>query len=185
MSDQSTNSTSGHAWETEDLAFEVWKYYASVGGADKNLMIQISTWLLGFSAGILGFFSTGKLPIPWAAELLICLGILVSLLAAFVALLYGGYATWNWAIADQIAKDYDWSLLLPTNNPIPKRTALSRPALWLAKPYPGKVAPIFWIFFMISLASAVVHIVLLCLVITGAVQVPVPPSGIGPALRSS
>lgn len=60
--------------------------------ADKNLMIKITTWLLRFSAAILGFLSTGKLTISWA-ELLICLGMLISFLAAFVSLPYGGYAT--------------------------------------------------------------------------------------------
>lgn len=55
-------------------------------------MIKITTWLLRFSAAILGFLSTGKLTISWA-ELLICLGILISFLAAFVSLPYGGYAT--------------------------------------------------------------------------------------------
>jgi hypothetical protein len=104
------------------LAFDVWKYHASVGGADKDRMVQITTWLLGFSAGILSLHATGKLTAPWAPILLIVLGILVSALAAFVALLYGGYATWRWAIADQIAtaeakiaEAYPWSVLLPTN----------------------------------------------------------------------
>ena len=39
----------------QDNAFEAWKYHASVGGADKDRMIQIATWLLGFSAAIIGF----------------------------------------------------------------------------------------------------------------------------------
>jgi hypothetical protein len=173
MRNQSENSCSNRAWETESTTFEVWKYYASVGGADKTMMIQITTWLLGFSAAILGFLSTGKLTILWAAELLICLGILISCLAAFVTLLYGGYATWNWAIADQIAKDYNWSLLLPKHNPIPKRTGPSRAALRLAKPCSGKVAPIFWFFFMISIGSAGLHTVLLYRVLRGAVQLTV------------
>jgi hypothetical protein len=108
---------------------------ASVGGADKDRMVQITTWLLGFSAGILSLHATGKLTAPWAPILLIVLGILVSALAAFVALLYGGYATWRWAIADQIAtaeakiaEAYPWSVLLPTNDlpspqPDPARVA--------------------------------------------------------------
>lgn len=31
MSNQSANSTSNCAWDTEGTTFEVWKYYASVG----------------------------------------------------------------------------------------------------------------------------------------------------------
>lgn len=157
-------SALGRSWNEEAVAFDVWKYYASVGGADKDRMVQITTWLLGFSAGILGLHATGKLTELRAALLLIVLGILVSVLAAFVALLYGGYATWNWAIADQIARTYPWPELSPTNNPIPKSTAgwSAKPALWLAKPRPGKLAPIFWLFFLVSMASAVIHLVLLC-----------------------
>jgi hypothetical protein len=144
------------SWTEEKLAFEVWKYYASAGGVDKDRMIQIATWLLGFSAGILSLFATGKLTVPLAVFLLLFLGILVSVLAAFVALLYGGYATRNWAIADQIARTYAWPELLPTNNPIPQSTAC-----WWAKPRPGKLAPVFWLFFIASIVSAVVHLFLL------------------------
>ena len=90
--------------DDEKLAFEVWKYYGGIGAADKDRMIQIVTWLLGFSAAIIGFYyASGKLVEPLGKVLLIVIGILVSLLAAFVALLYGGYAAWNWAIADRIA----------------------------------------------------------------------------------
>lgn len=150
------------------LAFDVWKYHASVGGADKDRMVQITTWLLGFSAGILSLHATGKLTAPWAPILLIVLGILVSALAAFVALLYGGYATWRWAIADQIAtaeakiaEAYPWSVLLPTNDPIKHPAGLSELPLWLVKPRAGKLARIFWFFFGVSMTSAVVHTVLL------------------------
>ena len=48
-------------WDDEKLAFEAWKYYEGVGGADKDRMIQIVTWLLGFSAAIIGFQASGKL----------------------------------------------------------------------------------------------------------------------------
>jgi hypothetical protein len=151
------------SWTEEKLAFEVWKYYGTVGGADKDRMIQISTWLLGFSAGILGLFATGKLTVPIAVFWLLFLGILVSVLAAIVALMYGGYATRNWAIADQIATTYAWPELLPTNNPIPKSTAcwLAKRAFKFAKPCPGELAPVFWLFFFASITSAVVHLGLL------------------------
>lgn len=81
-------------------------------------MIKIVTWLLGFSTTIIGVYATGKLTEYFAKVLLIVLGILVSVLAAFTALLYGGYATWNWAIVDRIAKDY--AMDLPAS--IPRRT---------------------------------------------------------------
>src|SRR5262245_13950099 len=99
-------------------AFEVWKYYGSIGGTDKDTMIKIVTWLLGFSTGIIGVYATGKLTQHFAAVLLIILGMLVSILAAFTALLYGGYAAWNWAIADRIAEVYNWTEQKPDYNPI-------------------------------------------------------------------
>jgi ABC-type dipeptide/oligopeptide/nickel transport system permease component len=98
-----------------EQAFKVWKHYADTGGADKNWMIQIVTWLLGFSAGIIGFYATGKL--VKAAFAVILLGILISLLAAATSLLYGAYAAWNWAIADQIAKKYNWKEQRPDYDP--------------------------------------------------------------------
>lgn len=156
------------AWKENALAFDVWKYHASVGGADKDRMVQVTTWLLGFSAAILGLYATGELGDTWATILLLVIGILVSALAGLVALLYGGYATWNWAIADQIAEaqkaeEGAWSVLLPANRPIEKATMFSAPALWMAKPRPGKLAPIFWLFFVISILSAVVHAVVVVL----------------------
>ena len=72
--------------------------------------------MLGLSAAIIGFYATGKLTEPLATVLLMVLGILVSVLAAFTTLLYGGYATWNWAIADRIAESYDWLPDQPGSN---------------------------------------------------------------------
>jgi hypothetical protein len=162
------------SWTEEALAFEVWKYYATVGGADKDRMVHIASWLLGFSAGIFSLHATGKLTVPGAELLLTGLGGLVSLLAAFVALLYGGYATWNWAIGDQIAKTYAWPELFPTNDPIPKLTAnwWAKLAFGLAKPRVGTLAPVFWLFFIVSILSAVVHLVLLFLSPSKGAQCP-------------
>jgi hypothetical protein len=83
---------------------------------------------------------------------------------------YLGYANWNWAKADQIAKDYDWSRLDPTDSPI---EALGIPtkrvcclvtwALRQATPKPAheKLAPVFWCFFWLSVASFLVHLFVL------------------------
>jgi hypothetical protein len=154
-------------WNDDKLAFEVWKYYGSVGGGDKDTMIKIVTWLLGFSAAIIGFYATEKSETLLATVLLLVLGISVSFLSAFTALLYGGYATWNWAIADRIAESYKWREQLPSFNPIPRYEApwTAQLSLWLAKPSTNKIAPVFWVFFYASLVSLIVHVVLLIHVI--------------------
>ena len=152
-------TTAPRTWEDEKLALERWKYYKGVGGADKDTMIKIVTWLLGFSTAIIGLQATGKLTDYRSMILLTVLGILLSIVAALVALLYGGYATWNWAVADQIALAYHWQELLPGNNPIPTRPrrGLTRFAFWLSKPCSGKIAPVFWLYFCVSLVSLAVQ----------------------------
>jgi hypothetical protein len=149
--------------DNEELAFEVWKYYGGIGGADKDRMIQIVTWLLGFSAAIIGFYASGKLQEPLGTVLFIVIGILVSLLAAFVALLYGGYAAWNWSIADQIACNYEWTEQKPDYNPFEsvKTRSTATLSLWLAKPCGDRIAPVFWVFFWVSLGSFIFHVILL------------------------
>jgi hypothetical protein len=141
----------------DEQAFKVWKHYADTGGADKNWMIQIVTWLLGFSAGIIGFYATGKL--VKAASAIILLGVLISLLAAATSLLYGAYAAWNWAIADQIAKKYNWKEQCPDYDPF--GGAKVSWAVQLAGPCENRIAPIFWLFFAASLVSLCVHVCLL------------------------
>lgn len=144
-------------WSKEENALEVWKYYGGVGGADKDTMIKIVTWLLGFSTVIIGVYSTDGN--SFAKVLLTMVGILVSILAAFTAILYGAYATWNWSIADRIAEAYDWKEQKPDFEPFPK--SRSSPPLMLAKPCQNKIAPVFWVFFYISMVSLGIHFLLL------------------------
>jgi hypothetical protein len=148
-------------WSDPKQAFEVWKYYAATGGADKNWAIQIDTWLLAFSAGIIGFYATGKL--TEEAFAVIWLGILISFVAAVTALLYGGYAAWNWAIADKIAQTYDWTEQCPDYYPFQRSevACTAKIPILLAEPRPNKIAHIFWLFFWGSLVSLGFHIYLL------------------------
>jgi hypothetical protein len=156
--------TEEKTWDNDEKhAFEVWKYYGGIGGADKDRMIQIVSWLLGFSAAIVGAYASGKLLEPLAKVLLIVVGILISLLAMFVALMYGGYALWNWSIADQIARTYKWTEQKPDYDPF-EGTNISWTAtfpLILARPCTNTIAPVFWAFFGISLGSLIIHVVLL------------------------
>jgi hypothetical protein len=161
--DISMDAPTARTWKDEQLAFDVWKYYGGVGGADKDTMIKIVIWLLGISAGIIAFYATDKLGSDIATVLLLVLGIAVSLLAAFTALLYGAYAAWNWAIADRIAEAYQWTEQLPAYNPMPTSDAHRTASfpLRLAKPCVDGLAPVFWVFFAASLVSGGAHVVLL------------------------
>lgn len=157
------NDTSKKTWSEEKLAFEVWKYYGGLGGTDKDTMIKIVIWLLGFSTTIIGAYATDTLKENFATVPLIVLGIFISILAAFTALMYGGYAAWNWTIADRIAKSYEWTEQKPDYIPIPRSKIhwTSAFSLWLAKPCQNRIAPVFWVFFFVSFVSFVVHVVLL------------------------
>ena len=148
------------SWDDEELAFEAWKHCSAVGGADKNWMIQIVTWLLGLSAVIIGFQATGDLEDPCVAAMF---GILVSLVAAYVALLYGAYAAWNWALADEIAEAYHWQQLLPDHEPVHISNAgwQGRLVRCLARPCKGEVARVFKMFVSFSVISAAIHFFLL------------------------
>jgi len=143
--------------DRQKLQLDVWKYYGSIGGADKDQMIKIVTWLLTISAGIVGFYATKELERDTSATLFV-VGALVSLLAAFTALLYGGYAAWNWAVADRIAEKNGWLEQCPDFRPIEViGRRIDRLPLWLAQPCKDKVAPVFWGFFVASLFSLALH----------------------------
>ena len=113
------------------------------------------TWLLGFSAAIIGFQAKGELKDPRIT----IFGILVSLVAAYVSLLYGAYAAWNWATADDISKAYEWKELRPDYHPTSTSKAGWQGSLarGLAGPCEGKIAPVFWTFWVFSLVSAAIH----------------------------
>ena len=158
---------------TADHAFEAWKHFASVGGADKNTMVNVASWLLGFSATIIGYIAAKLLKAcpfeisqPVTALFLAGLGCLTSLAAGFVALLYGGYANWNWGRAKDIARDRKWDHLLPdwpNAPPNDKPRGLTAFATWLADPNcaPTHLAPIFGIFFSFAMLSVLIHLTIL------------------------
>ena len=154
-----SETTKPRTWEDEKMALDVWKYYGSIGGADKDQMIKIVTWLLTLSTGIVSLYATDQLKESRAIPLVFLAGVLVSSLAAFVALLYGGYAAWNWAIADRIAESYSWKEQSPKFRPIPEASALWRDKIPLhfAVPCEDRVAPVFWVFFLFSVASLTAH----------------------------
>lgn len=104
--------------QSESDAVELWKYFGSVGGADKNTMVQVCNWLLGFSAAIITFAFGKSLETSILGErssflIMAFLGFTSSIVSSLVSLTYGGYANRNWARADQIARDYQWTISIP------------------------------------------------------------------------
>jgi hypothetical protein len=159
---------------TNTEAIDLWKAYAGTGGADKNWMINICNWLLGFSIAVIGFafaqgIHTKLVSEPIAYAILAFFGFMLSIVSAFVTLIYGGYANWNWAKADQIARVYKWKILDPYDDPWTDErkklgsslfARLSRRLIAPADSY-GRLAPIFIIYLTLSLLSAGVHIIIM------------------------
>jgi hypothetical protein len=96
---------------TEEQALELWKYFGGVGAADKNTMVTVETLLLTLSSTALGYlvteifcFNPFSVTRPYQGLGVAMLGFGVSCVAAGLAVLYGGYSNWNWAMADLIAR---------------------------------------------------------------------------------
>ena len=153
---------------------DIWKHFAGIGGADKDRMVTIATWLLSFSAGIIWYmashiesvhFNEGKLIIMAG------LGIIVSGASCWIVLLYGSYAMWNWAKADSIALDRKWKILQPSSK-FPSSSEESSKydegiqfslIKRLGKPPSDRTqyAPIFKVFFVFTMGSLIIHILFL------------------------
>jgi hypothetical protein len=90
-------------------------------------------------------------------------------------LIYGGYANWNWAKADQIGRIYEWATLYPDDvswTDEEKKHGSKLLAKWardLSAPTPAYhgLAPIFRIYFTLSLLSIAAHVTLMVLAILG------------------
>jgi hypothetical protein len=54
VSDPSADKKTNETW-SEARAVELWKYFGSVGGGDKNTMVQVCNLLRGFSLAIVAF----------------------------------------------------------------------------------------------------------------------------------
>jgi hypothetical protein len=134
---------------TEDNAFKAWEHFATTGGADKNTMTKVVSWLLAFSSAIIGYIVANPLNSnsllfskPVATHFLAGIGFVVSIAAGSVAFIYGRYARTNWARADMIASARGWHELFP-------------------KTCTRRIAPIFWIYMVIAVLSGVIHLAFL------------------------
>ncbi len=171
-----------------DIDIELWKHHASFGGEDKNRMVTIASFLLGFSVAILGV--TIALPMnegawiefayPGRAILISFLGINVSAIAAYVVILYAGYSNQNWRTAGAIAEGKTWQGM--TNPPewTPDTSQKRLMALrgkwglialsekWARPCNPQKeFAPVFIVFFVLSCLFISLHIAVM---ITASIQ---------------
>jgi hypothetical protein len=98
------------------------------------------------------------------ALLLSILGVVISSVGAYMALLYAGYANWNWEMADRIArgrgwKDLPWeySVVEPSKNI--SRSFLARQAKKWARPRDpaNELVPIFIVYATVGMATAAFH----------------------------
>jgi hypothetical protein len=162
-------TTKDQSWD-DRLAFEAWRHHAGAGGDDKDRMVKISSLLLGVSTGIVSLMlnTAVKSDVLCEPRTAICLsffGLIISCISAMITLLYGGYANRNWAKADQIAEDRKWLRLYPTDSPIPElreKGPLIRFAIHGSEPRTRtELAPIFWLFFWMSLLSAFAQLILI------------------------
>jgi len=94
--------------------FERWKHFESVGGADKERMVTLATWLLAFATAILAFlaaknFDYGKFCFMREPEALVfsLAGIFICINALYLISAFGSYANLNWFIANSYAKKVD------------------------------------------------------------------------------
>jgi MFS family permease len=135
-----------------------------MGGTDKNTMIVTVSWLLGLAAGAIGYVvphvigsTAARLENPLRIAAVSALGLLLSLVAAYVALLYAGYANRNWAQADMIARKRGWLDLLPEGcaGETTRRKWVAAAAWRLSRPCDPerKLAPVFFVFSFLAIVS--------------------------------
>jgi hypothetical protein len=159
----------------EPQAVELWQHFADVGREDKNTMVTVTSWLLTFSATIIGYivtnlaqFNSFAFTEPPKVFGLTLLGAAISLVAMYVALLYGGYTKTNWAKADEIAiangrADLvpDYSRLKGKESKSGKLSVVPAIAEKLAGPCdPRKtMAPVFFLFAGLALSMVIAHLI--------------------------
>ncbi|MFM0144933.1 hypothetical protein [Paraburkholderia sp. RL18-085-BIA-A] len=185
MSESMNSAASGDdetPWE-ERQAMELWKYFGSVGAADKNTMVTVEAFLQGFSATIIGYVVTKLVcfhPLgitePYVGICLALLGFVIACVAGYVSLLYGGYSNWNWAKADaiarsQVSRDPRWKKLLPEHSieavdgTRRKASVFCAIAVRLGRPCDPvtQLAPIFSLYAWLALFTALFHLLVFLL----------------------
>ena len=157
-------------------------------------MIGICSWLLGASALLLWYIfryhldtsASISLEDPIKPVLLAALGMIVSCLAGWVAVLFGGYANRNWQKADEIAKSQGWpDLLLHTKEAVAEGSGfhawLNRRALGATRCEPTK--KLAYVFIIYAGGASLLWIIHFGVLVWGAwttcfgyAAFPAPPS---------
>lgn len=143
---------------SRDYYFNLWLRFEEAGGTDKNRMITLSTWLLAFIAGIVGYIFTHngsivRLSIDNPNELLApsIAGLLIALLVMNVVKGFSFYANFNWACADEIAKEHLEDII-----PV-KGKVLGKMKRKTHDPY-TEMAPIFRTFYRVAWGLVILFI---------------------------
>lgn len=146
---------------THDYYFNLWLRFEEAGGTDKNRMISLSTWLLAFIAGIMGYIFTHNgsivhLSIDNPNELMApsIAGLFIALLVMNVVKGFSFYANFNWACADEIAKEHLEGIM-----PV-KGKVLEKMKRKTHDPY-TEMAPIFRTFYRVARGLAILFIFLI------------------------
>lgn len=176
---------------TADHALDAWEHFETTGGADKTTMVTVASWLLAFSSAIIGYAVTDPLksdsfvfPKLVAMLFLAGIGVFTSVAAGFVAFLYGGYASNNWAKADEIAKRRGWDELLPNGSKAVSNSNKDGLAARFVRRRncSRQLTPIFKIFMALAIMSSAIHLVFLFRSIS--LIRSTPPAGSSSALHS-
>ncbi len=147
----------------------VWQHFANIGGHDKDRMVNIMMFLSPLLFATIGYAYTK--PDKVAAMI----GLLTSLIAVVVVLMYSGYADRNWSHADRIAETYLDETYFDNVNPLSRELkpekfyhcglfgrCVHKLARFLSRPHdPQKsLAPIFQLFLILSVITALVSLAL-------------------------
>ncbi len=84
---------------------EIWKYCEEVGGRDKDRMVTITTWLLGFAVVIIGYIFTQQPKNGWLDVVPGSAGLVICVLAWYLVYAFGAYANRYWFMADLLKRD--------------------------------------------------------------------------------
>jgi len=135
-------------------------------------MITTVIWLLGFGISAVAYAITRLIrserppfiEYPGQTVMISVAGIALSALAAYVALLYAGYASRNWAKADAIAIKNGWNDLLPNSGgPVGNNVSSLMKIAWRlgrGVDHQREIPPVFRVFFFGAIAALTVNLVL-------------------------
>src|SRR5205823_6215878 len=101
MADPLLSGSDAHTQDKKrrsSLDLEIWKHFAGLGHIDMNTMITTVSWLLAFAATAIGYIVTDtrmiaptspRIQHPGRMMVVSLLGVIVSVVAGYLAILYG------------------------------------------------------------------------------------------------